>query len=285
MSNLSNIISQIRHPIKHFYCQGIPELQRNLSAEIYVISYPKSGRSWLRFMLNKYCSYVYNYEFDLNKDISDISYKTSNIPSIAFVHDGSSYVQKRNFTAEELPENKHQFYKGKKVILLVRDLRDVMVSYYMHCTKRNDIYNGSISDFIKDEYFGIKKAVYFLNIWYAQRHIPKEFLMVHYEDITRNPVNEFLKIIKFMNITVNLEFAKGAVDFASFENMKNLERSGKLELNGRFGSQKKDEEDAYKIRKGIAGGFVDYLDINDIQYINNYIKDNLNPYGNYSLTN
>ncbi len=282
MAKLSNVISYLRHSIKHSYCQGIPELRMNLLAEIYVISYPKSGRSWLRFMLSKYCSYVYNYEFNLNKDISDISQRMSKIPYIAFVHDGSAYTQNKNFTAEELPKDKSKMYRGKKVILLIRDLRDVMVSHYMHCTKRDNVYNGSISNFIRDEHFGIKKAVEFLNIWHAQRHIPRSFLIICYEDMRQNPEEELLKIIEFVDIPINLEAVKKTDKFVSFENMKNLERSGKLRMNGRFGVQENNEKDSCKIRRGVVGGFTDYLSIDDISYLNNYINSNLNSSYHYS---
>ena len=160
------------------YWQEIPELIKNRNADIFIVSYPKSGRSWLRFMLSRYFSYVYQIDFELSKDITELTKSVNSASKIAFVHDGSSYTQNYNFSYDELPKESKKIYKNKKVILLVRDLRDVMVSYYLHCSKRDNIYHKEISDFIRDRKFGIAKAVEFLNIWYLNRNIPEEFMVI-----------------------------------------------------------------------------------------------------------
>ena len=74
---------------------------------IRVVSFPKSGRTWLRVMLD------------------DIALKAR------FSHDGSDHVFRRSFS--ELDADKSR-YAQDSVLLLVRDPRDTVVSGYFQVT-------------------------------------------------------------------------------------------------------------------------------------------------------
>jgi hypothetical protein len=148
--------------------------------------------------------------------------------------------------------------------------------------KRDNNFSGPISEFIRDKYFGIAKIVSFLNIWYKNRSVPKDFITVRYEDIMENQVGEFLKIAQFMDFPIDLKAAKETKEFSAFENMKSLEKNGKLSVDGRFGPFNQSDNDSYKARKGKIGGFVDYLNSEDVQFLTDYIDTNLNPYFGYT---
>lgn len=259
---------------------GCPEFIKRRDADVFVISYPKSGRTWLRLMLGKYLTEIYDCDHEGLLEIYNLTQKMTCLPRIAFVHDGSSLAPKSR-KARKLGKSK-DLYKQKKVILLVRDPRDVVVSYYLHCTRREKIYEGkSISEFIRDDRFGVIKIITFLNIWAKNRFIPNEFLLVRYEDFHENACRELVRVLEFVGSDICPEIVGSAVDFASFENMRQLEMNG-VDKSGRLSPGDTQDPESYKTRKGVIGGYLSYLSQKDIDYTDNLIQKKLSPYYSYA---
>ena len=105
-----------------------------MNINTYIISYPKSGRTWLRALIGKYLSKKHNLP---NKKLLETEYitKVSNIPIARFTHDGAEWTQGNplklllHIEYYNLPKNKSK-YKNKNVILLQRDIKDTVVSAY-----------------------------------------------------------------------------------------------------------------------------------------------------------
>lgn len=279
-----NLKRQIGSKVVKDSCLGDPELQKHRHAQGLIVSHPKSGRTWLRTTLSKYLCEISQHTFDPNEDISSLSQHISGIPYIGLTHDFSSITshKKRTWhTAETLPTDK-AIYKDKDIILLVRDLRDVMVSYYFECTQRSQVFSGSLSEFIRHEHFGIAKAVSFLNGWHEQRKTPQNLLILKYEDMVQSPLSEFIKAIDFLSFPVSIKAAKKATEYGHFDNMKKMERAGVFDKNKRFSTNQPSSENAYKIRKGKVLGFADRLSSEDIDYLTRYINEKLTPAYGYT---
>lgn len=170
------------------------------SKKFIIISFPKSGRTWLRVMLDK-----------LNIHIE-------------YTHDGSEHAKQisyRDFNPDKTS------YKKKKVILLIRDPRDTLVSGYFQATKRLKIYDGNISDFIIDERHGMKQILRFHEIWFDNQRIPKDFLIITYEDMHKDTLNILKKVVSFLQREyLKDKQLKESIEFAKFENMQLLEKKG-----------------------------------------------------------
>jgi hypothetical protein len=74
--------------------------------------------------------------------------------------------------------NKKRFKKSK-VVFLVRNPFDVIVSYY----DSQKSFKGSVSDFIESYNHGIKNLLKFYNTWHKYRTDPKKFIVLKYEDM------------------------------------------------------------------------------------------------------
>ena len=62
------------------------------------------------------------------------------------------------------------------------------------------------------------------------------------------------------------------MEYGSFKNMRRKEQeehiaSGKLQPGAYV------DEESYKVRRGKVGGYVDYLDNNDLEYVNSVIDE------------
>ena len=64
----------------------------------------------------------------------------------------------------------------------------------------------------------------YYSVWASQRHVPKGFLLVRYEDLRENPARELRRIAEFIGLhDVSDAAIAHAVEFSSFEQMRQRE--------------------------------------------------------------
>lgn len=247
------------------------EYIRAINADVYLISFPKCGRTWLNLLLGK----AFELHFNLNDPdlftLHKMSLQSCDIPKIFIIHDDNPHWK----APEELFTDKRG-YAGKKVIFMVRDPRDVLVSLYFHVTQRVKIYSGNLSSFIYHRTQGsIDTIIRFYNIWEENKHVPSDFLLVHYEKLHKEPEIQLRKVMDFIGLSsVSDKTVKMAVQFAQFDNMK------KMEIEGMVNSLKLsisdvDNPNAYKVRKGEVRGYINYLSKEEIEYLTSKINATL----------
>ncbi|SNS56280.1 Sulfotransferase domain-containing protein [Ekhidna lutea] len=248
--------------------------------ETLIVSYPKCGRSWLRLLINDSFAKEYSghlKEGSLQEDrLSSIN---KDISSIGITHDDDPMLK----TPEEIIKNK-SFYKKKNVVLLVRDPRDVMISWYFQVINRGSIKNFSEPiktndprDFIYNERGGLKTIIDFYNLWWKNRERPKSFYCMSYEALRSDTLNEMIKLFEFWGIRkyISDSSIKHAIQKNSFEKLKDKESKGAVKHDA-FKTVDKKNPDAFKARKGKVGGYVDYLETEDIKYMDDLISKTLN---------
>ncbi|MFQ5645128.1 MAG: sulfotransferase domain-containing protein, partial [Thiogranum sp.] len=145
--------------------------------DAYIISFPKSGRTWLRVMIGKALCLKYDLPDDIMLDTPKIT-SAAGILRTEFIHD---YADNTWREYSQLPTNKRRYAK-KRVVFLVRNIKDVLVSYYFHSTKRTGDFSGDISAFVRSERFGARKVITFYNIWHENLTVPLHFLLLRYEE-------------------------------------------------------------------------------------------------------
>ncbi len=260
------------------------------NTDVYLISYPKCGRTWLRLMvgraITRYFSLPENEDTVLLKGRSN---PHPAIPRISVIHDDRPMLK----APDELEESKNR-YKDKKVIFLVRDPRDVIVSSYFEMKnrgnifgnnpyeKRKPVFEGSLAEFIHRREGGFDTIIRYYNIWAANRQIPKGFLLVRYEDLKDNASGELCKVLDFLGLqSVPEGIITEAVNYASFDNMRRMESDGKFRT-GILNPADKTNTDSYKTRKGKVKGYVDYLSKEEIYCLDRIIKEQLSNYFRYA---
>ncbi len=73
-----------------------------------------------------------------------------------------------------------------------------------------------------------------------------------------------------------------AVEFASVESMRAMERSKKFRMSGsRLLPRDRDNPDSFKVRRAKVGGYRDYFDDAQIEQIDAYIRRHLSPVFGY----
>jgi hypothetical protein len=237
-------------------------------AEVICVSYPKCGRTWFRVLLGKAISLRHGVDDKLVFDSEKIARETG-VPMPFFVHDGASNTE--GFHYQELEADKSK-YQNKRVVLLYRDPRDVVVSCYFQATRRKKLYEGEISDFIRDPRFGIRKILTFYDHWEKSQHVPRAFHLVRYEDLHARPEETLAAALRFLGEDVDDEVVAQAIEFSRFDAMKEMESSGYFKSRKLNPSNPEDTE-SFKARKGVVGGYREYLDEADCEFVEREISE------------
>ena len=255
-----------------------------------LVSYHKSGRTWLRILLSKLLCKHFNIKDKKNKDLyfwlKKLYKYNNNVPKILVKTD---YAHDRILSGwdcypEEMDTSKNQ-YKDKKIIFLVRNPKSLIVSGYFHKTKRESskkVFEGTLSEYVKTRKGGIDCIINFYNIWINQKHIFKDFLLVRYEDLSSDPNHELKKIIKFLNIdNVSEKHIGRSIEFASFKNMLKMEKTNYFKTES-VKPINRDDRESYKVRQGKVDGYLDYLSEEEVAYLDKKINEKLDPLFGYN---
>lgn len=243
--------------------------------DVFVISYPKSGRTWLTLMVTKALCLHYDYADGVlvngNTLVKQLKEeRDADLRVLGFGHDRSGPESGLRHYRKMV--NAKDEFAGKDVAFLVRDPKDVVVSFYFEATKRARFFQGSLSEFVRDPRVGVRKIIAFNKAWYENRHIPRRFELLRYEEIRSDPRPAVRTILDMIGATaVSAETLDAAVDFASFDNMKELERTDALNAATLRAGDVADPE-SFKVRKGKIGGYRDYLGAEDIEYIDDCLR-------------
>jgi len=256
---------------------GWTRYQLSRDNNVHFVTLPSSGTHWLRFMMAKALvdAYDLDYEFagirphDLvptfrAKDQRFRYNERESIPRIQHSHKGYSIL-----------------YRGSKVVLLVRDLRDSMVSSY-------DTYSGSIdpdmdfSSFLRAQgvdgryHRTLERRVAFLNSWHENRDRLDDLLVVRYEDLKSDTESEVRSVLEFMGIKpVTDESVTDVIKFGSFENMQRLEDPAESQPERGSANERTDGDGGRKVNEGRSRRWREYFSADDIKYFEQYVDSEL----------
>lgn len=182
--------------------------------DVFLVSYPRSGNTWVRFVLGSLIHDV-DVDFDnMEKYFPDIYRNTySQLESIG----NPRYLKSHESYDKRYP----------KVIYIVRDPRDVAISYYYWMLKFNK-FKGDIDGFL-DIFFNPKGIAYgswdkHVEGWITKSYVTTHgFLLLKYEDLLVDAFNNFKKILIFLDIDVDDNKIKQVVRNNDFSGMKNKE--------------------------------------------------------------
>jgi len=213
--------------------------------DTFLVSFPRSGNTWTRFLV---CNLI-NPDDPVN-----FAQLESRIPEIYDVTD-------RNLRAFPRPRiiKSHECFdpRYKKVVYIVRDPRDVLISYYEFQLKRRVISEElSLEEFVPlfmESEIEPKTGSWRDHVvsWTATRGGEKNFLLLRYEDMIADTQKESTKIASFLGLDSNPERIARAVVLSSADRMRKLEK----EQSRQWKETKKTRQDKPFVRKAASGGW------------------------------
>lgn len=253
------------------------EFRKRRRTNIYILSFPKCGRTWLRMLLGQVIQSHFRRTDQDPTEVYRITRRIEDMPTVRFTHDDDPQWKR----PDEIQRSKRR-YRNKKVVLLVRDPRDAVVSNYFQKRYRDfgnkEAFDGTLSEFVRSEVGGLQSLITFYNVWAAAKNRPMDFLLMRYEQLHQDTRREVARLLEFVGIEKqDPSLIEEAVEASSFRNMREMESSKSLSKNR---MRPKDESDprSYKMRKGKVGGYREQLSEEDVAYIDQVIRERLDPY-------
>ena len=282
-SMLLVVLPRRQHKAIGRWVRGREEHRKLQRADCVLMSWGKSGRTWLRVMLSRFYQLAHGLPEGMMLEFDNMHRANPAIPRVFFTH--GNYL--RDYT--DTWHTKQPFY-GKKVLLLVRDPRDVAVSQYFQWKYRmrpvkmmlNDYPEHgadiSIFDFMMDRDAGLPKIIEFLEVW--QRELPRvrQSMVLRYEDMRADPESALGRALSFLGTPGTEQQIREAAAYASYDNMKQLEQQQVYRLSGaRLAPGDQANPQSYKVRRAKVGGWRDYFDDQQVAAIDGLLASRPSP--------
>ena len=220
---------------------------------IWLASYPKSGNTWVRSFLTNYFSGSSEFNFtQLDKirrfptpelmdqlkinihNLSEIASNWINMQEFINLKNDTTYLKTHNAMCTV---NNYSFTNKKNTIgfiYLVRDPRDVILSYSHHLEKSIEFTLKIMIDKSAREKMDNKgNDESILGSWSENYKSWRDYnsvkkIIIKYEDLIQNPYETFFKIINYLNgingLPIDEGMIKKSIENTSFKNLQNLEK-------------------------------------------------------------
>lgn len=203
--------------------------------DVFLASYPRSGNTWLKFMLAELITG------------HDVDFKSCEyvIPHVGFHHravrlpNGSRVIKTHEKFRKEY----------QRAIYIVRDGRDVAVSYYYLWLREN---RGDFQSFLKDFVVG---KVDFVGPWHdnvaswLDAKDRSQVLIIKYEDCLAEPREAMRRLSEFIGLKLSSDRLEESIRRNSTEKMRGKEIAGALP----------------NVRKGVAGDWRNHFTDDDLE--------------------
>ncbi len=255
-------------------------------ADVLVVSFTKSGRTWLRVLLSNLFSRRFGLSDKELLDGDNLHRLAPLVPKVYFAPD-------TKFPYPELGPALVFASSRQKVVFLVRDPRDVAVSFYFHVKHRagpRELRRKKIPEaargldldaFVLDPGCGAARNIAYLNRWAAERPGLRETHLVHYEALVADTIGAFTAVLDFIGQPTDPSLVAEVVDFASFESLQRKEREGFF-TSDRLGQTRAGDPETGKVRQGQVGGYRDRLRPETVRALDRLVRDTLDPVYGYA---
>ena len=250
-------------------------------ADVVLTAYAKSGRTWLSVMISHLVHQKFGTPANELITSSEFRRQYPQVPSFFFTAD--------NFAPPSMSEEALlDLYKTRKVILLVRDPRDIAVSSYFQFSKRASPLARAVSgmpenlgdmplfDFMCDETLGLPRVVAWLNRWQGRIEKIPESRVISYEQLRAETAKTLAGVADFIGWQCFDEEIGAAVEFASFDNMKALEQQ-RFFQSRKMQPRDSADPDTFKVRRGKVSGYRDHFDPQQTAIIDQIVAERLSP--------
>lgn len=231
------------------YLFGTDKAERNFAVypdDTFVVSYPRSGNTWTRFLIANLLHPETNVSFaNIERLIPDTSSQ-------------SNRALKRTPRPRVIKTHQYFDHRYGRMIYIVRDPRDVALSYYDFQRKYRQIADdypleNYVDDFVCGKLISADWGTWEENVasWLYTRARSGNFLLLRYEDMIADTARELARIARHLGVEASPERLQTVIDRSSADRMREMEKREENE----WVATKKHRKDIPFVRVARAGGW------------------------------
>lgn len=209
--------------------------------DVYLVSYPRSGNTWARFMLANL----------IRPAGAEVTFQNI-MRFVPAVHQDLSLldtIPRPRFVKSHAPLEP----RYPRSIYLVRDGRDVYVSYY-HYQRQKLPPGTTLADYLVMEHWPCSWGEH-VNSWLDAALPQDRFLLIRYERLYEQPEQELRRMAVFAGLDATDAEISRAVQNSTFDSMRQIEETEGHPRAGRFSGK--------FVRSGRVGGWQAHFGAHD----------------------
>jgi hypothetical protein len=226
--------------------------------DTFLVSYPRSGNTWTRFLIANLVHPTVDISFaNIERLIPDTSSQ-------------SSWALRRTPRPRIIKTHEYFDHRCRRIVYIVRDPRDVALSYYDFQRKYRHIEDrypleSYVNDFVTGKLNSIDWGTWGENVasWFYTRGKTRDFLLLRYEDMMEDPFRELARTATFLGIDPDPARLEQAVARSSADRMREMEKRESKD----WVATKNHRQDIPFVRVAKAGGWKEKLPASCVEQI------------------
>jgi len=211
--------------------------------DILLASFPRSGNTWVRFFL---CNLISLQEWN-GRDVN-LAVVNDTMPALGYNNLLSRWPHTTIPRVVKTHRRYSPLFRARRSVGIVRDPRDVMVSYFHYMRDRKGTYEGSFSQFICHPRYGLEAWFKHYISWRDRWTIA-----LKYEEMRENPAREFSRICDTIEVDASSEVVQEAIARSNIGSFQQTEVApSRVSAEARFA------------RSGASGQWLRYFDERDV---------------------
>ncbi len=263
------------------------QLAQARRADCAVVRHPKTGGTWLRVLITRLYAAKYGLSSRRVVRTDELHQVDSRVPIFLSSSGYLSWERGWGDVVATDPE-----LRQKKLLLLARHPADIVVSWYIQFTKRTSAFKREMMlaemqdpidletierwDFIQHPEIGLPAIIGYYNYWNQNLKRLPNTLVVRYEDLRGDTASQLERIGAFLGEEFSTEHVADAVDFASFDKLREKEQTGYFD-NRSLTLRDATDPETLKVRRGKVGGYRDDLTPAQVAWVDEMIEAKLAP--------
>lgn len=196
-------------------------LKKTNDSKILIFGFPKSGNTWLRFLVYNYLNLLINPSQD-----KTISFEMLNKLQNNVMDRGTTFLNQKGFP---LIYRTHKIYKkpydlfDKKIFIHRNPLDTLISSYYFYKNRQIPFSDEpkSIREKLHEiDYYVLYKIDEWIN--YYNTSIKHADFIINYSNLKNDCENQLSQLVKFLELNLDQSIIKKSIKMSSFENIKKM---------------------------------------------------------------
>ena len=224
------------------------------------LSYPKSGRTWVRFLVDAYLADLHGIPVS---NVFEVERRLDRRWRIDWSHLTGAMIWLLPYDRIEVDLSE---IDGRDCVFLTRDPYATLASAYFQARDRVKVFSGSPSEFVRSPLFGARKLAAFYEMVDGLRERFSSFTELSYERMREDPAAGLRTVLEALGAEIDPERIARAVELGRFESLRRLARAPEY-AGSPIAPVDPDNPDSDKIRRGGDGGWRELFGEEDVRYI------------------